>query len=109
MLAEENCICAPKSYGCITFATINQISDWSKDDIIMVHEIGHCLGAEYHDDQFYDDIHKDTLIMWGKISMTAFIWSPKAREFIVNHNSDCLEPISEKGEFDLRECLFIHK
>jgi len=88
--AEENCICNPNWFGCIAVFSIKLKNDWSYHQTIFAHEIGHSLGMDVHDDEFYTADMKDKLLMWSSVNRGAFIWSAEARKRISRHDNSCL-------------------
>jgi len=51
--AEETCICNHNWFGCVAIFSIRFINNWSFHQSIFAHEIGHTLGMDLHDDEFY--------------------------------------------------------
>jgi len=89
-IAEEFCVCKPAGFGCIVAWSIQDLSDWPDDDVkILTHEIGHTLGQQQHDEEFYTKNNK--LIMWGEVEDDAHIWSPQTREAINSQDHSCLK------------------
>ena len=88
--AEETCICNPNWFGCVAVFAIQFKTDWSYNQAIFAHEIGHTLGMDLHDDEFYTHDPWDKLLMWSAVGNDAFIWSPEARRRIKNQNNSCL-------------------
>ena len=86
--AEETCICNYDWFGCIAVFSIRHLGNWSSTFFpIFAHEIGHALGMDVHDDNFYDSNPGNKLIMWHAIGGEAFIWSPEAKRRINNHDN----------------------
>ena len=88
--AEETCICNPDWFGCIAVFSIVLKNNWSFHQTVFAHEIGHTLGMDVHDDQFYNEDIKDKLLMWSSVSREAFVWSEEARRRINNQDNSCL-------------------
>ena len=57
---------------------------------IFAHEIGHTLGMDVHDDEFYKQDPNGELLMWSAVRQDAYIWSPEAKRRINQHNKSCL-------------------
>merc|ERR1712106_649957 len=57
----------------------------------FAHEIGHALGMDLHDDQFYSSNPGDRLLMWSSVGRGATVWSPEARRRIRNQDNSCLD------------------
>jgi len=88
--AEETCICNPNWFGCVAVFAIEFENDWSYHQTIFAHEIGHTIGMDLHDDEFYTYNPGNKLIMWSGIGRQADIWSPEARRRINSQNNSCL-------------------
>ena len=74
----------------LEFFPIRWLNNWSYHEAIFAHEIGHTLGMDLHDDQFYPDTMMDKLLMWSRVNRRAFIWSPEARRRINSQDNSCL-------------------
>merc|ERR1712106_292939 len=88
--AEETCICNPDWFGCVAIFSIRSLNNWSYHKNIFAHEIGHALGMDLHDDQFYSSNPGDRLLMWSSVGRGATVWSPEARRRIRNQDNSCL-------------------
>jgi len=91
--SEETCICNRNWFGCIAVFSIRFKKNWSYHQTIFAHEIGHTLGMDLHDDQFYTANPGDKLLMWSRVGRKAFIWSPEARRRINNQDNSCLRRV----------------
>merc|ERR1712106_1094750 len=89
--AEETCICNPDWFGCVAIFSIRFLTNWSYDENILVHEIGHTLGMDLHNDQFYSSNPGDRLLMWSSVGRGAAVWSPEAKRRIRNQDNSCLD------------------
>ena len=89
--AEENCICNKTGFACIAVFKIWDPSIWIFYNTIYTHEIGHTLGMDAHDDEFYSSNPDNDLIMWSSVGGTSKIWSPEAKKRINRHDSSCLK------------------
>ena len=88
--SEETCICNPDWFGCVAIFSIRSLNNWSYHKNIFAHEIGHALGMDLHDDQFYSSNPGDRLLMWSSVGRGAAVWSPEARRRIRNQDNSCL-------------------
>ena len=88
--AEETCMCNPDWFGCVAIFSIRHIDLWSFHNTVFAHEIGHTLGMDLHDDQFYISNPKNQLLMWHSVGVGAFIWSPEAKRRINRQDNSCL-------------------
>eukprot|EP00092_Neocalanus_flemingeri_P022449 GFUD01024347.1.p1 GENE.GFUD01024347.1~~GFUD01024347.1.p1 ORF type:complete len:270 (+),score=62.11 GFUD01024347.1:72-881(+) len=88
--AEETCICNPDWFGCIAVFSIRFLDNWGHHQAVFAHEIGHALGMDLHDDQFYTSNPKSRLLMWSSVGFQAYIWSPEAKRRINNQDNSCL-------------------
>ena len=61
---------------------------------IFAHELGHSLGADPHDNEFYTHNPGDRLLMWNSVGPHANIWSPEAKRRI-NQHATCLATVEE--------------
>ena len=52
--------------------------NWARSSNLLAHEFGHTLGAEMHDDEFYDRSMKDDLIMWSAVENYLLFWIIKS-------------------------------
>merc|ERR1712106_346415 len=89
--SEETCICNPDWFGCVAIFSIRSLNNWSYHKNIFAHEIGHALGMDLHDDQFYSSNPGDRLLMWSSVGRGATVWSPEARRRIRNQDNSCLD------------------
>merc|ERR1712142_22413 len=94
-IAEEFCICKPEWFGCIVAWSIRNLTDWSKDASVLTHEIGHTLGQQLHDEEYYRYRDTNKLVMWEVVDEEAHIWSPEARKAINNQDHSCLRGVSK--------------
>ena len=96
-VAEEKCVCKRSGFGCIIVFPIKDLRNWSKEHVILAHEIGHTLGSDPHDDDYYytsQNHHGKNLIMWSNVFVKdAFIWSPHARKKIKQNKNTCLKKL----------------
>merc|ERR1712106_564349 len=89
--SEETCICNPDWFGCVAIFSIRSLTNWSYHKNIFAHEIGHALGMDLHDDQFYSSNPGDRLLMWSSVGRGAAVWSPEAQRRIRNQDNSCLD------------------
>merc|ERR1712106_51525 len=89
--AEETCICNPDWFGCVAIFSIRFLTNWSYNENILAHEIGHTLGIDLYDDQFYSSNPGDRLLMWSSVGRGAAVWSPEAQRRIRNQDNSCLD------------------
>jgi len=98
-VAEEKCICKRAGFGCIIVFSVKYLKNWAKDYKLLAHEVGHTLGADPHDNEYYDpyDVKNGKkLMMWSKIYPNdTFIWSPHARKKINLNGNTCLKEVQE--------------
>jgi DNA-binding Lrp family transcriptional regulator len=91
--SEETCICNRDWFGCVAIFSIRFQNNWSFHQNIFAHEIGHALGMDLHDDQFYAANPGDKLLMWSSVGRGAFIWSPEAKQRINTQDNSCLRRV----------------
>jgi len=91
--SEETCICNRTWFGCVAIFSIRFLNNWSYHQTIFAHEIGHTLGMDLHDDEFYTSNPGDKLLMWSRVGRKAFIWSPEARRRINRQDNSCLRRV----------------
>eukprot|EP00092_Neocalanus_flemingeri_P086642 GFUD01109228.1.p1 GENE.GFUD01109228.1~~GFUD01109228.1.p1 ORF type:complete len:286 (-),score=77.15 GFUD01109228.1:363-1220(-) len=98
--SEETCICNPDWFGCVAVFSIAFLDNWGHNANVFAHEIGHALGMDLHDNQFYTSNPKSRLLMWVPVGFFATIWSPEAKRRINNQDNSCLtkEILSSKEE-----------
>ena len=89
-MAEELCLCNPQTFACIAVFAIEHLNYWAYQEGVFTHEIGHSLGMDAHDDDFYTANPGDRLLMWSAVGSEANIWSPEAKRRINQHNKSCL-------------------
>ena len=67
-------------------------TDWTLDwtSAVLTHEFGHTLGAS-HDDAFYNEQSRPSLIMWSSVYQNASKWSEQARKAINEYDKSCLQ------------------
>ena len=65
---------------------------------IFAHELGHALGMETHDNEFYTHDPGHKLIMWSDVGPEANIWSPEAKRRIDEHDTSCLATLEEQSQ-----------
>ena len=86
---EENCLCRPNGFGCISILPVHNIQNWEESSKLFTHEIGHAVGAWHHDDDYYAD--DNNMFMWPIVQPTANIWSPAARKQVRETDNKCLD------------------
>ena len=65
---------------------------------LFAHELGHSLGMEVHDNEFYTHDPGHKLIMWSDVGDHAYIWSPEAKRKINQHDTSCLATVAEQAQ-----------
>jgi len=93
--AEESCLCNPDTFACTAVFSIRDPTRWTTDKTIFAHEIGHSLGMDPHDNEFYTDNPDHLLLMWSAIGPDAYIWSPEAKRRINHHDKSCLATVEK--------------
>jgi len=94
--SEETCICNPTWFGCVGIFSIRFTDQWDYHKNVFAHEIGHTLGMDLHDDQFYSSNPQDKLLMWSSVGFGADVWSPAAKNRINRQDNSCLAVVGEK-------------
>jgi len=94
--SEETCICNPAWFGCVGIFSIRYLGQWAYHKNVFAHELGHTLGMDVHDDQFYNSNPQDKLLMWSSVGFDANVWSPAAKTRINRQDNSCLAVVREK-------------
>ena len=101
-------MCARNMAIGVIILTVVHLDDWSHHSNLFSNEFGHVLGAELHDDHFYDWNPDGKFIMWPAISRDSYVWSNAARKQIMEHDLGCLENINMTGNKPLDEMKSRH-
>ena len=92
--SEEFCFCQINGFGCVAVLGVRyKGKDWSARASIFAHEFAHAAGAALHDNKNYVNDLYSNLIMWSAIAKTANVWSPFARQQIMETNNTCLTSV----------------